>query len=281
MKSNTLPCIDLHIHSYFSDGDLSPTKIVEKAAKLELKAIAITDHDNVEGIAEGIGAAKEHRIEFVPGIELSSVYREMDVHILGYHINTNHPGLLKKIILLKEARRDRAKKIVQKLNGLGLDLKFETVLEMAGHGAIGRPHIANAMVKEELVYSAKEAFDKYLGYKSSAYVDKMDLSLSEACALIRQASGIPVLAHPAAYRDLLKFIDEMITNGIQGIEAIHSLHSNEDIKYFLELGKKKGLLLTGGSDCHGHRKDNPLMGQVRVPYEFLEGLNHFRGQTRP
>ncbi len=208
-------------------------------------------------------------IEVISGVELSTELENKDIHVLGYGFDHNNTELRNKLSEFKEARYNRAKNIVKNLNKLGLDLRFDTVEKFAGEGCMGRPHIAEAMVKEELVSTYKEAFEKHIGYDSPAYVEKMHFLPSEAFKLINKAGGVTILAHPLTTRCDEK-IPEFIKQGLNGIEVWHPEHNQESHKHYLEYCKSHNLIYTGGTDCHGFRRRKPLIGSLPIPYECVE-----------
>lgn len=267
--------VDLHIHSTFSDGTSSIRELVEVAFQKGLKAIAITDHDCIDGFALARELGRGLGIEVIPAVELSSEIKGRDIHILGYFIDVNNPLLNEKLKEMKEARYFRAKQIVQNLNRRGIDLRFDTVVKIAGEGAIGRPHIATAMLKEELIYSFRDAFDKYIGYSSPAYVEKKTLPPREVFDLIQGAGGIPVLAHPG-----VTAVDELILEfkhlGLMGIEVYHSEHSKAQQRHYLQFCKKNDLIYTGGSDFHSSTQTKAEIGIPLVPHYIVEMLKEKR-----
>ncbi|MDR2971567.1 MAG: PHP domain-containing protein, partial [Bacteroidales bacterium] len=188
--------VDLHIHTRFSDGSSTLEEIMDAAAVRGLAAISITDHDCMDAYPLAMEMGEAMGIEVIPGVELSSEIQGKDVHILGYFVDFDNPEFVRKLQEMKEARYIRAQKMVSNLNEQGIDLRFETVLSIAGEGTIGRPHIASAMLKEELVFSFREAFDRYIGYDSPIYVEKFKITPKDAFDMVKAAGGIPVLAHP-------------------------------------------------------------------------------------
>ncbi len=264
--------VDLHIHSTFSDGASSVYQLLSMARDKKLRAISITDHDNIEGNKHALQLGSEYGLEIITGIELSCEVDKNDIHILGYFIDIENIALKKKLQELKEARYLRAKKIVHNLNQQGIDLRFETVLKIAGEGAIGRPHIATAMLNEELIYSFKEAFDKYIGYNSPAYVDKMKLSPKEVFSLILDSGGLPILAHPGITDNIDEDLDQFIEDGLIGLEVYHSEHSAAMKKHYKEYCIKKNLEMSGGSDFHSRTQTRAEIGLPRVSYTIVEKL---------
>ncbi len=262
---------DLHTHTICSDGSFTPEELVNEAVNRDLAAISINDHDTVAGILPAVKSGKELGIEVIPGIELTSEYEGIEIHILGYFIDPENPALTEKLASLREYRVSRIYKIAEKLNGLGVRLKPEDVFDLSVGGTVGRLHIAMAMVKRRLVGSLAEAFQRYIGDRGPAYVSGFRLPPQEAIALIRGSGGIAVLAHPyLLQRDDL--IPLFIANGIRGIEAYYPEHSQGQVNFYLDLAQKNGLLVTGGSDFHGKGKPDIKLGLVRVPYELVEKL---------
>ena len=281
--------IDLHIHSTASDGSLTPSEILQQAQKLNLAAIAITDHDSLEGSKAAIGIGIPSSIHFLTGVEISAAYPSFfpgsgSLHILGYSIRLNDTVLNQTLDKLQRARKNRNPEILKRLNKLGLPLSLEEVREEVGQGQLGRPHIARAMVNKGYVQSIDEAFDSFLGTDKPAYVDKYRIQCAEAIALIRGAGGIPVLAHPgllnaAGEQDLNHLIVNLIKIGIQGIEVYYPEHTHQQINYYTDLAERHNLLITGGTDFHGTIMPKIKMGSGKgnlfIPYELYEKLIDF------
>lgn len=263
--------VDLHIHTTFSDGSYSVKEVIEAVAAKGLKAISITDHDCTDAYPLAMELGADMDIEVIPGVELSSEIQGTDIHILGYYVDVNNSAFINKLREMKDARYVRAKKIVSNLNRQGIDLRFDTVLSIAGVGAIGRPHIAAAMLKEELVYSFREAFDKFIGYGSPAYVEKLKMSPKEVFDLIRQAGGIPVLAHPGVTK-VDERIPEFIRDGLLGIEVYHTEHPASAERHYMRICKKNHLAFTGGSDFHSSNHNKSEIGWPKIPYSSVKGL---------
>jgi len=262
---------DLHLHTFYSDGTFSPEELVLKSKKAGLCAIAVVDHDTVAGIQPAIEAAAERWIEVLPGIELSSEYEGAEVHILGYLIDCGNPDLLQRLELLRKARLERVRKITDKLQALGVAIGPESVFELSRGGTVGRLHIARALFNQGKVSSIAEAFKKYIGDKGPAYVLGFKFSAQEAIALIKNCGGVPVLAHPYLIKDdalILKFI----AYGIQGLEVYYPEHSQSMVNFYLALAKKHNLLVTGGSDFHGHAKPEVKIGSQKISYALVEKL---------
>lgn len=270
--------IDLHIHTTASDGLFTPKEAVGIAKECGLCAISITDHDSIHGFAEAKEKAGELGIELIPGVELSVAYKGEDFHLLGYLIDYENPEFLKKINSFREERSIRGEKMVEKLNELGLDLRIETVRAIAGNSSMGRPHLADALVKEEFVHTYDEAFARYLGYHAPAYVPKKYLTPKEAIDLIHLVRGVAVFGHPGTSRSQQAIYD-FVEMGLDGIEAYHSQHDRNMTTHYINLAKKLGLIYSGGSDCHGRRKGKILIGSVKVPYRCLEMLKKVKEEN--
>jgi len=258
--------VDLHIHTTFSDGLLKPEEVVKKAYELNLQAIAITDHDTVDGVLPAIIESRKYKgLEVIPGIELSTYHGDQEVHILGYYINYNDLALKKVLLDLQQNRKIRLEKILAKLNDINIKVDILDVYKFSKGASIGRPHIALAMMERGYVSSIKEAFEKYLGKGKTAYVPRRKLLPSDAIKLIIKSNGIPVLAHPGLLENDT-IIPELINNGIMGIEVIHKEHMQDDISCYTKLAQENNLLLTGGSDSHG---ETPLLlGSLNIPLEY-------------
>ena len=268
--------IDMHIHTTASDGADTPARVVALAVKTGLTAIAITDHDTFSGVEPATAAGLERGLMIIPGIELSAEKDGSDVHILGYMPDMNDTRLLDKIAMFRRQRGGRIGQMVNKLSDIGLNVELERVLAIAGDGAAGRPHLAAAMVEAGLVSDIKEAFNKYIGKGLKAYVPRYKITPAEAVQMIRQARGIPVLAHPGS-GVAGKIIPELTEAGLLGIEACHPSHSTSLTKHYLELGKRHGLIITGGSDYHGlERKKGHCLGMISVPDSVLEEMRRCR-----
>jgi len=273
--------IDLHTHSTASDGTMSPAALAAYAREKKLEALALTDHDTVEGLAEALAAGAQNGLEVVPGIEISAEYPDSALHILGYYIDSTSPAFLKNISVLQQARADRNPGIVKKLQALGLQIEYDEIIAEAGGGQVGRPHFAQVLIKKGYVKTPKEAFDRYLAKGAPAYSDKFRFPPGEAIGHIRNAGGIPVLGHPSTLnlpgiRELESFVGAMVDHGLMGIEVYYSDHSASQIKVYEGIAQKFGLLITGGSDFHGYSiKGIDLgtgRGNLQVPYACLEGL---------
>jgi 3',5'-nucleoside bisphosphate phosphatase len=263
--------IDLHMHTNASDGLFTPAEVVAHAMRLGLAAIAITDHDTVDGFIVAHSLAGPEEVEVIPGVELSCYYKGFDVHILGYLIDYENPTFVKKIEVFRKERYERGEAMVAKLNDLGINLSMETVKLIAGNSAVGRPHLADALVREEFVQTYDEAFARYLGYHAPAYVPKPVLTPEQGIDLLHLVRGVAVMAHPGTLKHD-EFIPDLVDIGLDGIEAYHSLHDKATTQRYKTMAKKHGIIYTGGSDCHGPRKGKVLMGSQNVPYSCLLDL---------
>lgn len=259
--------VDLHAHSTASDGSRAPGDVVREAKRIGLAAIALTDHDTVAGIAEATAAAEELGLRVVPGVELSAVEGDVETHILGLHLSDTRE-LEAKLIALRDMRRTRAERMVLRLNELGVRIDFASVLEQAAGGAIGRPHVARAMIAEGWAVDFRDAFERYLGNGRPAYVTKERLAVSEATALIHRAGGLAILAHPS-HSGTRERIAAFVEQGMDGIEVRHPSHSAEDTARLAALVEHFSLVPSGGSDWHGSADGPRTLGMMRVPADWL------------
>ncbi|MBD3290905.1 PHP domain-containing protein [candidate division KSB1 bacterium] len=262
---------DLHIHSIYSDGADSPLEIIDKAKENHLKAISITDHDNISAFPVGKNYAIEAGVEFIPGVEISTVFNGIDLHLLGYYFDAEDSALLSYIKFLQEERKIRARKIIDKMLHQGIKLDVEKVMKKAYPGSVGRPHIADVLVEDGFVSSYQHAFNQYIGDKCCCFVPKYQITPREAINLVKDAGGLCFIAHPGIDVNDAG-IRELIHLGIDGIETIHPRHSPQQISYFRDLIEKYRLLECGGSDCHGNRKKEPLLGKMTISYEVVQKI---------
>ncbi|MFH1791297.1 MAG: PHP domain-containing protein [Candidatus Omnitrophota bacterium] len=262
---------DLHVHTNLSDSTFTPEEVVRYATKIGLAAIAICDHDVVDGIDPAVEEAKKHGIEVIPGVELSAEYRNRELHILGYFIDHRNKGFRKKLQKTCRARIGRIHKMLAMLKKKGIDLAPEDVFSIGGEGSVGRLHLAVAMFKKGLVGSVPEAFKKYIGDGGPCYVSNFNFTPERAIYEIVKAGGVPVLAHPYIAK-LDKAIPHFVKHGLMGLEVYHPEHSPSTVKHYEDMARQQGLLITGGSDCHGQGKSRILMGTVSVPYEIVDRL---------
>jgi predicted metal-dependent phosphoesterase TrpH len=271
--------LDLHLHTTFSDGSLPPADVVKLAHNANVSALAITDHDTVDGIPEALTAGKDVGIEIIPGIEISSRWHGAEVHILGYFIDWKDSSLQERLARYRASRHARNPRIVEKLNELGIAITYAEVSALAGPASIGRPHIARVLMNKRYVTSAKEAFDRYLAEGAAAYVPRDLPDPAEAISLIRAAGGVPVLAHPSwldRSEGIVPLCKELKSAGLAGIEVHYSTHRPEQTSHYRNIAKQLDLLVTGGSDFHGVTKPDIEVGlgrgQLKVPETLLEPL---------
>jgi len=272
--------IDFHVHTSASDGSLSPGEVVGEAAKANLAAIGITDHDTMEGIFSARTAGKKLNVEIIPGIEFSTHFKRNEIHILGYFCQEDNTSLRKTIDRLRSDRYDRMKKMVYKLNKLGVRITFDEVMAEVQGQAIGRPHLARVLCEKGYCKTLGEAFAKYIGFQSPAYVQRKEFRPVEAIGIIRGAGGVPVLAHPGTY-EKVDFLPSLLRAGLMGIEVFHP-RNNIRISYrFLKLALKCGLLITGGSDYHGDKNgEGTQLGAVKMDPFFLEEIKRLSRQLK-
>ena len=263
--------IDLHLHSHFSDGTYGPEELAAQARRYELAAIALTDHDSVEGCPGTAQACAAVGIEFITGTELTAEEDGNEVHILGYCVDTQNTILLTQIARFQAVRQNRIREMVVRLNQLKVPLSADAVFALANCKAPGRPHVARALVAAGLCSSLDEAFERFLKKNRPAWVPKFKMSGAEALELIHQAGGVAVLAHPGLNRTD-EVIQGLVEAGMDGIECYHTKHPTATTERYLKIADRFHLLVTGGSDCHGMNKGKPLIGTVKVPYQYLEKL---------
>lgn len=262
---------DLHTHTFHSDGFYSPEDLVIKAHAQEIEQLSLTDHDSVNGISEAIECAKKFGIEIIPGLEISSDIRDTEVHILGYFIDPDNLELAHYLNFFREERYKRAIRILKKLNILGFDITIDDVLVFAKTSAIGRPHIAQALLAKGQVKSFFEAFYKYIGNHAPAYERKVHLSPQSAFKIINDAGGLSFIAHPGNMPEIL--IKELIDAGVDGIEVIHPSHSPEQTRFYRGIVNEYFLLECGGSDFHGgKREDDENLGKYYTTSRTVDAM---------
>jgi 3',5'-nucleoside bisphosphate phosphatase len=264
----TGPFVDLHTHSTASDGSRAPADVVREAKRVGLAAIALTDHDTLDGIAEATATGAELGVRVVPGVELSAVEGDAETHILGLHLSDTRE-MEAQLVSLREMRRSRAERIVIRLNDLGVRIEFASVLEQSAGGAIGRPHVARAMIAEGWAVDFRDAFDRYLGNGRPAYVAKERLAITDAIGLIHRAGGLAVLAHPS-HSGTRERIAAFVEQGMDGVEVRHPSHSSEDTLRLNALVAHFSLVPSGGSDWHGAAEGPRTLGMMHVPAEWLD-----------
>ncbi|MFM9014587.1 MAG: PHP domain-containing protein, partial [Gemmatimonadota bacterium] len=260
--------VDLHAHSTASDGSAAPGAAVELAHQAGVAAFALTDHDTMAGIPAAQEMAQRLGLRFVPGVELSVHQDATEVHLLGLHI-ADVSGMEQALTTFRDGRRERARTMVERLVAVGAPIDFEAVLAAAAGGAIGRPHVAKALVNAGHVRDHREAFDRYLAAGRPAYVDKARLEIAEGIALIHRHGGLAIIAHPGP-DGRRERIEPLIAMGLDGLEVRHPSHSGEDVKRILALVEHFGLVPSGGSDWHGAMMGPRTLGAMQVPMAWLE-----------
>ncbi len=272
--------IDLHVHSNRSDGTLTPTELVQLAIQKHLKAFALTDHDTTEGIAEALEAARGTQLTVIPGIELSTAYKNRDIHILGLNIDVENEYFQQQLIFFQGERDRRNRKMIKKMQEAGLSITEEALLEAYPDSVCTRAHLGRYLKDTNQVHTIAEAFNRYLGDHAPCYVPREKITPLQAVELIHLGGGKAVLAHPMLYHLLLPeletFVRELAHGGLDGIEAIYATHSAYDESFCRQLAKKNNLFITGGSDFHGSNKPTIDLGvgrgKLKVPTELLEFL---------
>lgn len=254
--------LDLHIHTTASDGSLTPTQVVQLARKKGFSLIAVTDHDTMGGVAEALEAGKKYNVDVVPGVEISSGVT-LEVHMLGYGMSPDHPVMKAMMEDMRAARVERMERIIENLQKMGVPITVEEVEAVAG-GAIGRPHIAQVLIAHGLVPDVRTAFREYIGVGAKAYVERRKMTSEQVTANIRDAGGVPVLAHGGLLRisevELNQWIDSMAKKGLMGLECYHNAHTPQMERLLRAAAERNGLLVTGGSDFHGASRPDVEMG---------------------
>jgi len=267
---------DLHIHSTASDGRLTPEEIVKQALAAGLSAIALTDHDTVDGVQAALQAAGSSGLEVITGIEFNTDLDGAEIHILGYYLTLGN-DLAGTLAILRTAREARAKMIIARLDRLGIRIDYDRLKQVAGRATLGRPHIARALYEAGYTASVGEAFERYLARGKPAYVSHHMLDPFTAIETVLKADGIPVLAHPGlAKKDDL--IPEFVARGLLGIEVYYPFHTPGDVARYEKICLELGLVMTGGTDCHGPGSSYPSLGVVTVPDETILQLKQLRNQ---
>ena len=274
--------VDLHMHSTASDGAATPAALVAAAAAAGLSTIALTDHDTIDGVAGARSAGLELGVEVIAGVELSAFEDDRETHLLGLHL-TRIDGMAEALATFRRSRRLRAEQIVAVLNGLGIPITLDAVLQEAGGGAIGRPHIARALIAGGWARDSRDAFDRYLGFRKPAFVPKLTLGLADAIDLVHEGGGIAVLAHPGG-TGTRQWLESLAALGLDGVEVRHPGHSAEDIARLGALCDFLDLVPSGGSDWHGAMSGTRVLNVMRVPDEWLrrqrERVEHRAGRAR-
>jgi len=262
---------DLHVHSTASDGTSAPRELVESALAVGLDVLAIADHDSVEGLPEALAASRDTSLRLIPAVELSAVADGVDVHILAYFVDSSDARLLTELADLRAARLRRAEAMVAALSSAGYSVTLDDVLALSEGGAVGRSHVARALVGSGAAESVSDAFKRLIGRGRPFYVPKDSKSPETVVSAMRELGALPVIAHPGVTRcdDL---IPGLVAAGLQGIEAYHADHTPQQQADYAALAENLGLLVTGGSDFHGAAAPNPALGSVDIPARYVKSL---------
>ena len=263
--------VDLHTHSTASDGELSPAELVRLALERGVSVLALTDHDSCDGIDAAIAAARDTTLTVIPGVELSCDVPQTEVHMLGYFIDWHNAQFESMLVKFRDGRYGRAEKMTKKLTALGAPISFERVKAIAGDASIGRPHVAQALLEAGHITNVSEAFDKYIGRNGPAYVERFRLTPEDAVALILQAGGVPVLAHP---REVTGYVEQLVKVGLIGLEVFYGMYDDPTRSELARIARQYGLLTTGGSDFHGLNKMAHMsnLGLIDVPPMVVDRL---------
>jgi predicted metal-dependent phosphoesterase TrpH len=273
--------IDLHIHSTFSDGVHTPSEVVDLAESQGLDAIAITDHDTAAGTDEALHRASTKGIEVITGIEVSSWHGDTSMHILGYRFNHNDKQFNGRLQLLQDGREARNIRIIENLNKLGIRVDLSELQQYSSYGQTGRPHIARLLVDKGVTKTIDLAFIHYLRRGAAAYAERFRFSSHDAIAMIREAGGIAVLAHPASLdptlRSIPSLLEDLAREGLEGVEVYYPSHSPKSVKALLRMAAEIGLFITGGSDFHGTERSGynsrEWLYKTHVPYDIVTAIN--------
>jgi predicted metal-dependent phosphoesterase TrpH len=260
---------DLHMHTYFSDGNFTPEESAGHGKQHGLGAMALTDHDTIEGCERMGAACTALGIEFLTGTELTAEEGGTEVHLLGYCVALDNEKLRSEIARFQGVRQNRIHEMVARLNRLNVPLRAESVFAIANCKSPGRPHVARALVQAGLCANLDEAFERFLKVNRPAWVPKCKISAQEGIALIQQAGGVAVMAHPGLNKTD-DVIPSLAAKGLDGLECFHTKHTPAMSRYYMEVAQTNSLLVTGGSDCHGTNKGRPLIGTVKLPYVYVE-----------
>lgn len=263
--------VDLHSHTNYSDGFNTPLELIDKAKTKGIDVLSITDHDNLAAIEQAAEYGKEVGIEIIPGVEISSDIMDREIHILGYFVEPGNFELERYLEFFRAERLKRADRIVKKLNLIGISLKLDDVLKIAKDSAVGRPHIAQAMVEGGFTNSYFEAFNKYIGNGCIAYEKKVHVSPRSAFKIISDSGGLSFIAHPGIMPEHI--LKELIESGVDGIEVVHPSHNAQLVKFYRGIVNEYFLLESGGSDYHGgKREDDNNFGKYYVSLSVVDAM---------
>lgn len=270
--------IDLHVHSTASDGNHTPAEVVALALGQKLDVIALTDHDCTDGLAEAWTASAGTGLTVLAGVELGVMVDGHEVHLLGYLFDPGYAPLQERLREMQNERLIRAGRMVEKLADLGFAVSLDRVLEVAGEGAVGRPHVAQVLLEEGHAATWDEVFDRLIGDGGPAYVPRGRLTMPEAITLLHEAGGVAVLAHPVYVKGHMKLIPQLVEYGLDGVEVFYPKHDAELIRRLKGLARGHDLVMTGGSDFHRIKEGGVIMGEVDVPPECVRWLGERAAQ---
>ncbi|HEX2120687.1 MAG TPA: PHP domain-containing protein [Thermoanaerobaculia bacterium] len=263
---------DLHLHTYHSDGTRSPKEVIDVARSHGLEIVAISDHDHLAAYYEIKSYADERGVTLIPAIELSCGFEGVDVHVLAYAFDPHDERIERRLRGFRESRARRGHAIVERLRALGYAISVDRVDQLAAGGAMGRPHVARALVEAGYVSSVADAFDQLLGTGKPAYVDKERFRISEAVSLIRSAGGLTSIAHPTLYPDHERLVPKLLDSGIDGVEVMHPDVDELNRERYTNLARFRGKMTTGGSDDHGAVKTSETLGTIKVPESMIKPI---------
>jgi hypothetical protein len=280
-KGVFLRMYDLHVHTTASDGTCTPQEVLDRAVEIGLSGLAITDHDTVDGLelAQRYCIENKLQIDFIPGIELSTEDYGEEIHILGYFFDSKNVILQKRLKEIREARVNRAHKIINRLNNIGINISISDVRKYAGEDFIGRPHIARALIDQGYIMSVKEGFERYIGKGKPAYVPRYKFMPQEAIKLIKEADGISILAHPGLIENS-RVIRQIVNMGIDGLEVYYPEHTRAQMAEFTRICHENNFLLTGGSDYHGLESTDSKgnLGCTGVSWNLMKKMYLYKRQ---
>jgi len=263
---------DLHLHTTYSDGTRSPREVVDLARSFDLNIIAISDHDNLAGFFEIHEYARQQQVLLIAATELSAEYRGIDIHVLAYAFDPLDENMNGRLASFRQARLSRGHAMIEKLRQGGYPLRTSRVEELCGGGAMGRPHIARALIEAGYVTSMRQAFEQLLGTGCPGFVRKEKFSIGEAVSMVHSAGGLTVIAHPSLYPDHFTNVPQALSMGVDGIEIFHPDVDEASRDFYSALAAERDLLITGGSDDHGSAKMTETIGTIRVPEGLIQRI---------